>query len=237
MLKIACCDNDSDVIDQIDHLLSNADIIVEWDMFSCGTELLDYMGKNNVVFHIFIMDIEMPGLNGIETARKIREADQNAIIIFLTDYKEYVYHVFEVLPFRFLQKPVEDNRFVQTIVEAIAHIQKANTLFFFQVGHVQMQRSLGEIISFEGAGRKVILCTLTEQIVFYGKSSDVWKNIDHHLFTRPHASYLVNMEFIRSVQQSEVIMAGNIAVPVSKRFRNVFKADYMKFVERRNGIL
>ena len=63
------------------------------------------MEQENVTFNILFMDIEMPGRNGIETSAYVREKDKNALIIFITDHKEYVYEVFDVLQFRCLIKP------------------------------------------------------------------------------------------------------------------------------------
>lgn len=59
-------------------------------------------------YDIVFMDIEMSVLNGIETAKKIRKSNQKMVIIFVTDYQEYVYDVFDVLPFRFLRKPCSE---------------------------------------------------------------------------------------------------------------------------------
>lgn len=237
MIKIAFCDDNAEVISHLDTLMMEMKVTLDWDLFGSGEEMLAYLKNQHEAFHIYILDIEMPVLNGIEVAHKIRKWDRNAIIIFLTDYKEYVYQVFEVLPFRFLQKPVDISSLEKTLNEAIRHIMQSQTLFFFQVSHEHLQRSLGEIVYFEGAGRKVVLHTVSERIEFYGKLNEIWERLDKELFTRPHASFLVNMEYIRSIRQNEVIMTNDIVIPISKRFRSQAKREHMLFVERRNGIV
>lgn len=237
MIRIAFCDDKHEVISYMDTLMIKMEIgsRLDWDLFTSGEELLSYLKKTDKTFHIYVLDIEMPGLNGIDIARNIRKSDKNAVIIFLTDYKEYVYQVFEVLPFRFLQKPVEMKLLEQTLNEAICHIRQSQTLFFFQVGHEEFQIPFGEIIYFEGAGRKIVLHTLSESIEFYGKLNETWNQLNHELFTRSHASFLINMEYIRTIRQNELLVFNNISIPVSKRYRGQVKRDHMLFVERRNG--
>ncbi len=239
MIKIAFCDDNPDVISQIDSLMPDMKLstTINWDMFGSGEELVTHLKGAYDVYNIYVLDIEMPGLDGINVAKKIRENDKTAVLIFLTDHKEYVYQVFEVLPFRFLEKPVESGRLQKALMAAIEHLQTVNTLFFFQVGHQQMQWPVGDIKYFESTGRKVTLYATKEQFSFYAKCDEIYKRLDQFLFTRPHASYIVNQEFVRSIKQDEIIVADEIVIPISKRYRMRFKQDHMLFVERRSGII
>ena len=64
------------------------------EVFSNGEELLDYLSDRKQRFSLYFMDISLPGISGIETAAAIREKDPYALIIYITDYKEYVYQGF-----------------------------------------------------------------------------------------------------------------------------------------------
>lgn len=101
------------------------------DVFLSGGDLLRCL-QSGSHYNIYLLDIEMPGQNGIEIASVIREQDRDAIIIFITDHKEYVYEVFEVLPFRFLRKPVTAQKLSRILLDAAEHIQVSKRLFFFR---------------------------------------------------------------------------------------------------------
>ena len=68
-----------------------------------------YVEEQGTVYDVFILDIEMQGMNGLELAQKIREKDSNCLIIFLTNYSQYVFSVFEVITFDFLPKQLSIN--------------------------------------------------------------------------------------------------------------------------------
>ena len=102
-MKIAVCEDNQVVAAYLEDYLSSLDIQnIECEIFTSGDDLIHCMEQDKTSFNILLMDIEMPGRNGIETAAFVRERDKNALIIFITDHKEYVYDVFDVLPFRFL---------------------------------------------------------------------------------------------------------------------------------------
>ena len=102
-MRIAVCEDNNIVAAFMeDYIASMEAENIEYEIFTSGDDLIHYMEQENVTFNILFMDIEMPGRNGIETSAYVREKDKNALIIFITDHKEYVYEVFDVLPFRFL---------------------------------------------------------------------------------------------------------------------------------------
>jgi DNA-binding LytR/AlgR family response regulator len=238
MIHIAVCDDSLITSSYVEEYLSKLPLKdISFDVFSSGNDLINYMEKNsdNTYFNIYFMDIEMPGINGIETAAYIRKNDKNAIIIFITEHKEYVYQVFDVLPFRFIVKPLDKERLDIVLKEAIENIQTMKQLFFFKKERQNFQIPFDKILYFEGVGRKVKLVTETTEYVFYDKISNIKEKVDKNLFLQIHASYLVNMEFIRLISEVEVVLEGNIKLPISKKFRKEAKLQHLNFVEWRCG--
>ena len=105
--QLAICDNELELHNEICKELEmaavrcNAEIHVT--AFTSGAECMEYLEKGNVVDVLFL-DIDMPDMNGIEVARKIREWDGRQLIVFLTSHADYVFDTFEVQPFRFIRK-------------------------------------------------------------------------------------------------------------------------------------
>ena len=109
VIRIAICDDDKYMSDHIRKLASeffnrkNMEITIR--QFSCGEELLKYDRQIDILF----LDIKMKDMNGMETARKLRERKFRGFLIFITVLKEMVFQSFEVQAYDYLVKPVEKN--------------------------------------------------------------------------------------------------------------------------------
>lgn len=237
MIRIAVCDDDINLANAIEgDILRMDEKTLSCEVYQSGVELMRHLQGGEAEYHIYFMDIELPQQNGIETAAMIRKQDKDALIIFITDHKEYVYDVFEVLPFRFLRKPVSAQDIRRVLADAIEHLQRSEQIFFFQAGHEKYQLYCREILFFEGKGRKVIIHTKKQSYEVYDKVSDIMSRLDHSLFCRIHASYIVNMEYIRSVKSEAVGLQDGTCLPVSKRYRQDVKQTHLAFLERRCGL-
>ena len=126
MINIAVCDDEKCMSEKIEKLVEgffrkkNTNISVS--EYSSGEELL----KSNERIDILFLDIGMCGMDGIETARRLRAHGYNGFLIFITVLKEMVFQSFEVQPFDYLVKPVQEEHFEKTM----------ERLFFFHAGQV-----------------------------------------------------------------------------------------------------
>lgn len=134
MINIAVCDDEKCMSEKIEKLVEdffrkkNTNISVS--EYSSGEELL----KSNERIDILFLDIGMRGMDGIETARKLRECRFHGFLIFITVLKEMVFQSFEVQPFDYLVKPVQEEHFEKTMERLFLSMQdrlspeKANLL-------------------------------------------------------------------------------------------------------------
>lgn len=230
-MRIAVCEDDNIVAAFMeDYIASMEAENIEYEIFTSGDDLIHYMEQENVTFNILFMDIEMPGQNGIETSAYVREKDKNALIIFITDHKEYVYEVFDVLPFRFLIKPVTREALNLVMKKAFEHFNLTKQVFFFKQNKTQLQVAFDEIIYFEGNLRKVRLVTTGGEYDFYGKISEVVKKLDGNLFLQIHNSYIVNMDQIRKISESVVLLKSGITLPISKKYREYVRQKHIQYM-------
>lgn len=230
-MRIAVCEDNNIVAAFMeDYIASMEAENIEYEIFTSGDDLIHYMEQENVTFNILFMDIEMPGRNGIETSAYVREKDKNAIIIFITDHKEYVYEVFDVLPFRFLIKPVTREALNLVMKKAFEHFNLTKQVFFFKQNKTQLQVAFDEIIYFEGNLRKVRLVTTGGEYDFYGKISEVVKKLDGNLFLQIHNSYIVNMDQIRKISESGVLLKSGITLPISKKYREYVRQKHIQYM-------
>ena len=230
-MRIAVCEDNNIVAAFMeDYIASMEAENIEYEIFTSGDDLIHYMEQENVTFNILFMDIEMPGRNGIETSAYVREKDKNALIIFITDHKEYVYEVFDVLPFRFLIKPVTREALNLVMKKAFEHFNLTKQVFFFKQNKTQLQVAFDEIIYFEGNLRKVRLVTTGGEYDFYGKISEVVKKLDGNLFLQIHNSYIVNMDQIRKISESVVLLKSGITIPISKKYREYVRQKHIQYM-------
>ena len=200
MVTIGICEDSLPVQAQIENYISEILDNCPLEVFSNGEELLDYLSDRKQRFSLYFMDISLPGISGIETAAAIREKDPYALIIYITDYKEYVYQVFETLPYRFITKPVKKEVFQKALTDAINYLTDRGELFCFHIDRDQYQIPFQEIVYFESRLRRLMLHTVNETYSFYGKLNEITKSLNPLLFVRTHVSYLVNMEYIHSME-------------------------------------
>lgn len=108
MIRVGICDDEGYMSDRIRAMVSgffrkkNIEILIL--QFSGGEELLKYDKQIDILF----LDIQMKGINGIETAKKLRRRKFKGFLIFITVLREMVYQSFEVQPYDYLVKPIEE---------------------------------------------------------------------------------------------------------------------------------
>ena len=192
MLSIAICEDNVPVQSQLENYIYELFSSCPVEIFSSGEELLSSLEGKERGFSIYLMDISLPGISGIETAASIRTRDPYALILYITDYREYVYQVFETLPYRFILKPVDKSVFQKALSDAMNYCTDRNKMFLFHIDRTQYQIPLQEIVYFESHLRRITLHTQKESYTFYGRLQDLTARLNHMLFVRTHTSYIVN---------------------------------------------
>ena len=118
-MRIAVCDDEEEfrfqIRDMIDKIYNSMDVIV--DIFSDGRKLLERFDA--MPYDVLFLDIEMPAMDGITLAKKLRERSENVFLVFLTGHVEYALEGYEVNALRYLTKPVKEDK-----LREIRHGQK-----------------------------------------------------------------------------------------------------------------
>ena len=97
------------------------------DVFFKPKTLLKTMSNSRTGYQIIFLDIEMQEMNGIEVARRLRELEKDFLLVFITGYDNYMLESFEVLPFRYVLKPIDSEKLEpilqQIMIELEHHMQ------------------------------------------------------------------------------------------------------------------
>lgn len=233
-MNIAICEDNIYMQTKLEEIVSSCfsddTNLFECEVFPSGEALLQYEEQNKIQFQIYLLDIEMAKLTGMETAKKIRQKDKNAIIIFITSHGELMQEAFEVFAFHFLVKPIDETKAKQVLLRAIETLQLKQSVFQFTIRKKIHTLNLQQIEYFESFQRKMIIHTVdSETFTYYGTLKDVLDKIPTQLFAQVHSSYIVNMEQIKTVSGEEIILNSDTGVLLTKTYHKAFNETYRNF--------
>lgn len=232
MIRIGICDDEKYMSNKIRAMVSgffrerNIEILIL--QFSGGEELLEYDKQIDILF----LDIQMKGIDGVETARKLRRRNFKGFLIFITVLKEMVFQSFEVQPYDYLVKPVEEQYFDKMMERLLASIKNAREEnLLVQKGYESRIVPIGDIVFCEIIDRKIYLHLVSSEVVdYYERIENLEKKLNHGFF-RCHRSYLIHLKYLKGYKNGTAYMENGREIPVSrlrgKEFSNVI-LHYMK---------
>lgn len=227
-LKIAVCDDDVIICSQMSELLQERDRDYTIDVYVSGQELIGSQKEYDVIF----LDIEMEPINGIETAKILRNKGRKDYIIFLTSHTDYMPEAFKVQAFRFLQKPIQIQQFMESITEAEKDIlEDEKFVVSSEKGLVLINQK--DIVYIEALGDGSCLHTEKETYVIK-KYLKQWEAIlDSSIFFKIHKSYMLGLRYVKVMNESNVeLNVDDISLPVARRRRKAFENNYIEYVKK-----
>lgn len=232
-MRIAVCDDDAKYVDIIKEKLDsleNENIEMTVDCFTNQEKLI----KRNLRerYNLIYLDIEMDGKDGIEVARKIKEHSPLCIIIFVTNYADYVSNAFRVEAFQYLSKPIDDRIFKDEFKRAVKKYKSTNKVKLFKMKEGVRSFNLDELITVESYYNSTTLKTVRG--VFYTNYANlrkIRKVILDYDFIQLQAGYIVNMHYISTIRYREAQLITGQIVPVSMKYYTQVLDKYFRFVE------
>lgn len=189
------------------------------EVFNDGFNFLsNYAGKCNIAF----FDIEMPHIDGMQVARRLRAMDSEVSIIFVTNMAKYAINGYEVEALDFIIKPVEYFLFHAKMDKAVRIQDKyASSSYMIDCSDKIVKLRVRNIYYVEGDGHFVLYHT--EQGVFRERNTikEVEGKLAAYDFVRCNNSYLINLDQISLIQKDTVEVGGDV-VPISRSFKKSF---------------
>lgn len=231
-MKIAVCeDNGADlsvITELLDKYLVSSGHEFQYDSFSDYEQLAEKESE----YDLFILDYMMPNQNGLDYSRDLYKRYKSAkTIIFITAYPEIVYDSFEVNTFRFLVKPIDENKFNKALDDFFKN--RVNDKLVIKVNGKSFILDLNNITYFESQGRQIIAhCLNNDNITFYSKTSDLDDALDSSRFFRIHRSYTVSLDKVKSFGYDNVVLETGEKVSISAKKYYDFCEAYLKNVKQ-----
>lgn len=231
MYKIAVCDDEEAVSAQVNELITEWNPSVDVVCFSSGEALLENYQSYEAVF----LDIDMAGMNGIETGKAIRKLDKDTKIVYLTAYRDYVSGAFGVHAFQYLLKPV-NKKAIWNVLEEIFRYTKAaekKIILDFHTVDGSLCLPVERIYFFEYENRKIRIVTDEEQYYMADKIGNVAKRMAEFGFSMPHQSFVVNMFHVKNVKNQQIFLDNGMEIPLSQKKQKIWKQELMEYLSRR----
>ena len=232
-MRIAVCDDEekfrNQARDMVDKLAGSLDVVV--DAYSDGNQLLAAFDKKP--YDVLFLDIEMPAMDGISLAKKLRERSDSIYIVFLTGHVEYALEGYEVNALRYLTKPVQEEKLREVLRFVMDQNTSKKQLMIKEDGE-ELLLNIADIIYFEAQNQYVMIYTVDGEHLIRYNIGDFEEQLKKDGFFRTHRGYLVSLAKVKKLVKNEVIMEGpdgDISLPVSRTNTKSLKEALYAYVE------
>lgn len=225
MIRIAVVDDEREQIDDLVEIIScffnqeNIKYII--NDFESGETLL----KSQISFDIIFLDIQMGGIDGIETAQKLRINNKRTALFYVTSYSDYVLKSMSLHPFAFIVKPYSKDEIYKNLEDYIEFTNNMSTesiieYFKFQYEKQLIKINIDEICYFHYMGNRIIeIVTKTRKYQISDSISKLFETLNHKIFLMPEQSFIVNIEHISRIDGKDktLVMKNGCIIPIARR--------------------
>lgn len=227
-MDIAVVDDEKVIREHLCELIEKQKPDSRIESYATGEELLA-AGRS---FDIIFLDIQMDGINGIETARSLRKRQEEIVLIFITGLKEYVFEALDLYAFQYLLKPVDEKKFAEVLERAAKEAGRKETkkALFIKTRNLTLDQA--DILYIESRGKKVEIHTVRENknIQIYATMEELEGQLGEE-FYRCHRAYIVNMAHITEYASDSIILTNGDRVYLAKKKYGEFVKAYMWYLQ------
>ena len=231
-MKIAICDDEIQFIDSI------CPLFIQWakrhgipltlHRFTDGDALV--MAHRKECMDFIILDIIMPLLSGMDTAKELRDMGQTLPIIFLTSSREFAVDSYEVKAFNYLMKPVDAGKLFAVLDDFLKTLDLPKNTFTAQTGSGFLQIMISDVDYLEAQNKQVLFYMSDGRTIAaherFSKCAEVFS--PKNGFCRCHRSYIVNLSNVKQFSKTEIITLHHAVIPISRNSYAAFKETYFR---------
>lgn len=230
-MKIAICDDEemfsSQLKEYLESYYKSMDLII--DKFKSGEEFLKRYTNMNCGYDIIFLDIEMKQIDGIETAKKLRELNNDIIIIFLTSHLEFAPEGYEVNAFRFLIKPIQKEKLKNALLDVQYQIDR-NKKILIKDKDREVLLKYTDIVYIEAQNVNIKICTMNEKFLIRKTLREIEEELKGPTFFKCHRSYIVNLDFVMDYDNKIITMENKEKISLSRNKYSDFKNSMITYL-------
>lgn len=229
--KIAVCDDEQIFVDDVVKKLKEQSEQCEISEYISGEELLN----SSLEFDMIFLDIEMTGIDGINAAFTLRERGFDGMIIFLTSHTEFMPDAFKVKAFRFLDKPLDSEKFREAFSEAKKEIMNTEHILLSDRSGKTVYLKLTDIVYLEAYGDGTYIYGKTGKVYDTDKPLKYWKGqIGSEHFYQIHKSFIVSYLYVSDISKDGQVAMKGFKQPLDISRRNVvpFRNGFFDYIRK-----
>lgn len=236
-IKIALCDNDVKLLSVIagatESILKDHGFRADIQRFNSGEALLKAMEQTH--FEMLLLDIDMPGLDGIAVGKKIREKKYNTQIVYVSEWEGRVFEALMIQPLGFVRKTnfltdlsavigLYANSSAKELNNEHLELITRDSLLTVDIKHVRyFEGSRNYQLLYLDNNAKPIEIKMT-----MGKLEEITAS---HGFIRVHKGYLVNYRFIQRIFYDKLVLRDGKEIPVGRSKANDIKSIFLSLLD------
>lgn len=233
-MKVLICDDDKYIVNEIKNNLNaytdKHKIAFDIDSFYSGINILNSNNRYDMAF----IDIEMPLVNGLTLSTQLKKVNSNIIIFIITSHESYLDDAMDLDVFRYLSKPIDNDRFFRALNTAINYYHSNTQIITLEYYDEYYSVFTSDIVYITTEERKAVI--ITRQKKYYtNKKLSYWKEKlkDYDYFAQPHYSYLVNLRYVSDFNKTQLNIKVDLkteTLPISRRNYSNFKKAYFAYI-------
>ena len=206
-MRVVFCDDDPVALEQLQLYVSEyfaklGGLIPEFACYHSGNTLLGAETRADIAF----LDVEMPGVSGIQVGARLKELNPHIKIFIVSSYLDYLDEAMKSQVFRYLSKPIDKDRLFRNLKDAICQYNMESREFPIVTNEGVFVRRAEEIICIEAVQRKVLIHTI-DGILRSTQTMEHWRQtLTLPCFYMTHRSYIVNLRFINSIRKDSILL-------------------------------
>ncbi len=226
MINVAIVEDDAQDFDRLKTMLNRySDETHELFKVSAFQNAVDFLDNYYSRYDLIFMDVEMPGIDGLQASQKLRELDRHVCLIFVTNMVQYAYAGYGVEAFDFIGKPLQYGNFVLTLRRAINQIKMNRDIpILLKVKEGVIKISQKSILYVEVQGHQITYHTEKGLYAAYGTLKNIREALNEQLFCLCNNSYYVNLGTVIKIDKDEVTLLDGTVLSVSRSKKKEFIA-------------
>lgn len=233
-MKIAICDDEKRDLLQIASLLEafrhNRKAELFYLSFQSATELLASMDNRD--YDLLLLDMLMPGVNGMQAAREVRERNSQIEIVFLTSSPEYAVESYSVRAHYYLLKPTTEEKLFPILDRLMANFKRPEDTLRIKTQSSVLNLPYGKIEYIEVSAKKLYFyLTDGDKREIAGNLTDYERSLlKRPGFIKVHRSYLINLQWVQELRPGELVTVTGRRVPVARTAYPQVRTAYTQFL-------
>ena len=210
MIKVLVCDDDKMITDKVQSLLDDIQELYSFELdiqiYNDGQSAMD----KKEIYDIAIVDIEMPDVDGLALSEELKRHNPDAIVLILTSFSDYLDSAMRIQVFRYLSKPIDEERFTKNFIEAVGYYKQISKQIIVESGDEVLTIKTKDILYIENLKHGSVIATKHGDYKTNKKPQKWYEIINQpNCFTFSHKSFLVNLQNVINFDRNTVHFQGS----------------------------